>query len=55
MSDERESIFIEIEIDGPSASDPVLAQKLEEVCPVSIFRATESGPEIVTSDRKSVV
>lgn len=49
MSNEQESIFIEIEIDGPSASDPVLAQKLEEVCPVSIFRATESGPEIVTS------
>ena len=49
MNGEQESIFIEIEIDGPAASDPELAKKLEEVCPVSIFRATESGTEIVAS------
>ena len=35
MNGEQESIFIEIEIDGPAASDPELAKKLEEVCPVS--------------------
>lgn len=49
MNGEQESIFIEIEIDGTAASDPELAKKLEEVCPVSIFRATENGTEIVTS------
>ena len=49
MNGEQESIFIEIEIDGPAASDPELAKKLEEVCPVSIFRATENGTEIVAS------
>ncbi len=42
-----ESVFIEIELDQPAASDPELARKLEEVCPVSIFKATDSGTEIV--------
>ena len=45
----EESIFIEIEIDGAAASDPELAKKLEEVCPVSIFSATDEGTEIVAS------
>ena len=49
MSGDHESIFIGIEIDGSAASDPELAKKLEEVCPVSIFRATEAGTEIVAS------
>lgn len=39
--------FIEVEIDEPQRSDPELAKKLEEVCPVDIFRATENGTEIV--------
>ena len=49
MSAEQESIFIGIEIVEPAASDPELARKLEEVCPVSIFEATDSGTEIVAS------
>lgn len=49
MSQETESIFIGIEIDGTAASDPELAKKLEEVCPVSIFKATDEGTEIVAS------
>lgn len=49
MSGDHESIFIGIEIEGSAASDPELAKKLEEVCPVSIFRATEAGTEIVAS------
>ena len=32
---------------GEAATDPELARKLEEVCPVDIFKATDSGPEIV--------
>lgn len=39
-------IFINIEFDQPAASDPELARKLEEVCPVDIFKATENGTEI---------
>ncbi len=49
MSAEQESIFIGIEIEEPAASDPELARKLEEVCPVSIFEATDSGTEIIAS------
>ena len=44
-----DSVFIGIEMDESVASDPELARKLEEVCPVSIFKATEQGTEIVAS------
>jgi NAD-dependent dihydropyrimidine dehydrogenase PreA subunit len=40
-------IFIDVEVDAPAASDPALAAKLEEVCPVDIFKAGPSGVEIV--------
>ena len=42
-----EALFIAVEVDEPVASDPGLAAKLEEVCPVDIFRATPAGVEIV--------
>jgi len=42
-----EALFIEVEVDEPVASDPELAAKLEEVCPVDIFRATENRVELV--------
>jgi len=44
MSD---ALFIAVEVDAALASDPKLAAKLEEVCPVDIFRATPAGLEIV--------
>jgi len=42
-----DSVFIDVEVAEPAASDVELAKKLEEVCPVSIFKATEAGTEIV--------
>ena len=42
-----EALFIAVEVDDPVASDPGLAARLEEVCPVDIFRATPAGVEIV--------
>ena len=42
-----DALFIAVEVDEPVASDPGLAGKLEEVCPVDIFRATPGGVEIV--------
>ena len=39
-------LFIDVEISAAVKSDAALAKKLAEVCPVSIFRATESGVEI---------
>ena len=41
-----EGIFIEVEVDEAVASDPALAAKLAEVCPVDIFAADE-GVHIV--------
>jgi NAD-dependent dihydropyrimidine dehydrogenase PreA subunit len=41
------ALFIAVEVDDPVASDPAMAAKLEEVCPVDIFRATDHGVEIV--------
>jgi len=41
------ALFIAVEVDEPVASDPGLAGKLEEVCPVDIFRAGPSGIGIV--------
>ena len=42
-----EALFIAVEVDEPAASDRELAAKLEEVCPVDIFRAGPGGVEIV--------
>jgi NAD-dependent dihydropyrimidine dehydrogenase PreA subunit len=40
-------VFIDVEVDASVAGDAELAAKLEEVCPVDIFRAGDSGVEIV--------
>ena len=40
-------VFIAVEVDDAIAGDRELAAKLEEVCPVDIFRAGDSGVEIV--------
>jgi NAD-dependent dihydropyrimidine dehydrogenase PreA subunit len=39
--------FIEVDVDPSIAGDAELAAKLEEVCPVDIFAATDAGVEIV--------
>jgi NAD-dependent dihydropyrimidine dehydrogenase PreA subunit len=41
------ALFIDVEVAASAAKDPKLAKKLEEVCPVNIFRATDAGVEIV--------
>jgi NAD-dependent dihydropyrimidine dehydrogenase PreA subunit len=44
------ALFINVEVDEPVASDPGLAAKLAEVCPVDIFHAGPSGVEIVSEN-----
>jgi NAD-dependent dihydropyrimidine dehydrogenase PreA subunit len=39
-------MFIEVKVDPKVAKDAAIAKKLEEVCPVSIFVAKDSGLEI---------
>jgi len=43
-----DGIFISVEVTGEAATDPQIGLKLEEVCPVSIFKGSEAaGVEIV--------
>jgi NAD-dependent dihydropyrimidine dehydrogenase PreA subunit len=42
-----DALFIAVDVDDAVAEDPELAAKLEEVCPVDIFRATAGRVEIV--------
>jgi NAD-dependent dihydropyrimidine dehydrogenase PreA subunit len=44
---ELDGTFIEVEVSPDVARDAELAKKLEEVCPVDIFKAADSGTEIV--------
>ena len=44
---ELQGIFIEVEVDDSVADDPELAAKLEEVCPVDIFRDAGGKVEVV--------
>ncbi|HXV05393.1 MAG TPA: hypothetical protein VFP23_05755 [Solirubrobacterales bacterium] len=47
MAEALHKVFIDVEVDAGVTGDAELAAKLEEVCPVDIFKATESGVEIV--------
>lgn len=47
MAETLNKVFIDVEVDASIAADAELARKLEEVCPVDIFNATDSGVEVV--------
>lgn len=50
MSEALSKVFIDVEVDASVAADADLARKLEEVCPVDIFEATDSGVRVVESN-----
>jgi NAD-dependent dihydropyrimidine dehydrogenase PreA subunit len=50
VSETLNRVFIDVEVDASVAGDAELAKKLEEVCPVDIFRGTDSGVEIVVEN-----
>ena len=50
MVETLEKVFIDVDVDASVAGDAELARKLEEVCPVDIFAATDSGVEIVAEN-----
>ncbi len=39
----KDGTFIAVEVDDSIASDPAVAAKLAEVCPVDIFAAADDG------------
>lgn len=44
----KDGLFIAVEVDDAIASDPAVARRLTEVCPVDIFAvADDAGVEIV--------
>ena len=47
MAETLNKVFIDVEVDDSIEGDAELAKKLEEVCPVDIFAATDAGVEIV--------
>jgi len=51
MADEasgpQHGIFINVEVDESIRGDAEIARKLEEVCPVDIFAAGDSGVDVV--------
>ena len=49
MSGQHDGTFIAVEVDSSVSGDAELARRLEEVCPVDIFKAGEGGVEIVAS------
>ncbi len=44
------ALFIDVKVAPEVAKDPEIAKKLEEVCPVSIFKATDAGVQIETEN-----
>jgi len=50
MAEALSKVFIDVEVDASVAADAELAKKLEEVCPVDIFKATDAGVEIVADN-----
>jgi NAD-dependent dihydropyrimidine dehydrogenase PreA subunit len=50
MAEHLHKVFIDVEVDASVAGDAELAAKLEEVCPVDIFKAGASGIEIVAEN-----
>jgi NAD-dependent dihydropyrimidine dehydrogenase PreA subunit len=43
----QEKVFIEVEVDDSIAGDATIAAKLEEVCPVDIYKNADGHVEIV--------
>jgi NAD-dependent dihydropyrimidine dehydrogenase PreA subunit len=43
----QDKVFIDVEVDASVASDAALAAKLEEVCPVDIFKNADGQVEVV--------
>ena len=43
----QDKVFIDVEVDASIANDAAIAAKLEEVCPVDIFKNADGKVEIV--------
>ncbi len=46
----QDKVFIDVEVDASIANDATVAAKLEEVCPVDIFKNADGHVEIVDAN-----
>lgn len=54
MSEQHE-VFIRVDVSTEHSADPELAKRLEEACPVDIFKATPGGVTVVTENEDECV
>jgi len=47
MAEQLDKVFIEVEVEDSIRDDAAVAAKLEEVCPVDIFKNADGQVEIV--------
>jgi NAD-dependent dihydropyrimidine dehydrogenase PreA subunit len=47
MAEQLDKVFIDVEVDDSVAADAALAAKLEEVCPVDIFKDADGRVEVI--------
>jgi NAD-dependent dihydropyrimidine dehydrogenase PreA subunit len=50
MPGQMDKVFIEVEVDASIQGDAAVAAKLEEVCPVDIFKNAGGQVEVVDSN-----
>jgi NAD-dependent dihydropyrimidine dehydrogenase PreA subunit len=50
MARQMDKVFIEVEVDASIQGDAAVAAKLEEVCPVDIFKNAGGQVEVVDSN-----
>lgn len=50
MAEKLNKVFIDVEVDDSIANDAALAAKLEEVCPVDIFKDADGKVEVVAEN-----
>jgi ferredoxin-like protein FixX len=50
MAEQLNKVFIDVEVDDSIKGDAAIAAKLEEVCPVDIFKDTGGNVEIVAEN-----
>jgi NAD-dependent dihydropyrimidine dehydrogenase PreA subunit len=50
MAETQNKIFIDVEVDDSIRNDAALAGKLEEVCPVDIFKDADGTVEVVAEN-----
>ena len=55
MAETLNKVFIDVEVDASVVADAELAKKLEEVCPVDIFKASDSGVDVVAENQDECV